>query len=141
MEIWDKDFMVPWLVAYTEPGDTTQRDASQKASEKAKIKRALSACRHAGGMNDAKHAPFAQSRARLARRKRGPCWFPNIRPNTTPPFRCRHRKRHRDRGKMCSPVAPDEEYAPQVLFDAIRSRSALYSYPMGHPWVWFSLQC
>ena len=41
--------LLPWLIAYTRREGLRQRDAAQEASEEAKLERASSACRHAGG--------------------------------------------------------------------------------------------
>ena len=48
MESRDVVLLLPWLVAFSRGGDSRQRDAPQEASEKEKLERASSECRHTG---------------------------------------------------------------------------------------------
>ena len=56
-------FLLLWLMAYTRRGDLRQRDAAQEASEEAKLGRASSACRHAGGVKVAARNLLAEPRS------------------------------------------------------------------------------
>ena len=53
----------PWLMAFTRGGDSRPRDAVHKASEEAKLERASSACRHAGGVRVAARNLLAEPRS------------------------------------------------------------------------------
>ncbi|CAN0518643.1 unnamed protein product, partial [Laminaria digitata] len=117
------------LIAYTRRGDLRQRDAAQEASEEAKLERASSACRHAGGVkvparnllaeprsagNEetwntlvAKFPPEDRAAVSAAAVTAVLASATEVEDGNAPPWR------------------PDDEYASEMLFDVISSRSAL----------------
>ena len=50
VESGDIVLLLPWVMAFTRGGDSRPRDAAHEASEEAKLERASSACRDAGGV-------------------------------------------------------------------------------------------
>ena len=129
VESGDIVLLLPWLMAFTRGRDSRPRDAALEASEEAKLERASSACRHAGGVKVAACNRLAEPRSEGDEE----AWntllskFPSedhatvfaaaaaavlvnaaeVEGGNTPPWR------------------PDDEYASEVLFDVISSRSAL----------------
>ena len=92
-------------MAYTTLQDTMQRNAAKEASEEAKLKRASSAYRHAGGVKSG-----------LGERS---CFLVSV------TCSCVH-ERYRGKGrKYPPPWRPDDWFAPQVLFDVISSQQRL----------------
>ena len=53
---------LPWLIAYTKSEGLSQRHAAQDSSEEAKLERASSTCRHAGGVKVAARNLLAEPR-------------------------------------------------------------------------------
>ena len=60
VESGDTVFLLPWLIVYTRRSKKRQRDAAHDASEEAKLERASSVCRHAGGVKVATHTLLAE---------------------------------------------------------------------------------
>ena len=61
LESGDAVLLLPWLIAYTKREGLIQRDAAQEASEEAKLERASSACRHAGGVKSGSIQPSGRT--------------------------------------------------------------------------------
>ena len=118
-----------WLMAFIRGGDSRPRDAAQEASEEAKLERASSACRHAGGVKVAARDLLAEPRS----------------PGTEETWSTLVSKSpSKDHAAVSAaavvavlasttemedgnapPWRPVDEYASEVLFDVISSLSAL----------------
>ena len=60
VENGDIVLLLPWLMAYTRRRDSRERNAANEDSEEAKLERASSVCRHAGGLKVAARALLAE---------------------------------------------------------------------------------
>ena len=94
VESGDIVLLLPWLMAFTRGRDSRPRDAALEASEEAKLERASSACRHAGGVKVAARNLLAEPRSEETRR-RGTHWCPSSHPKTTPLYPRRRRRLQR----------------------------------------------
>ena len=120
--------LLPWLIAYTRREGLRKRDVSQEALEEAKLTRASSACLHAGGAKMAARNLLAEPRsagneetwntlvvkfppenhaAVSAAATAALASVTEVEDGNAPPWR------------------PDGEYASEVLFDVINSRSTV----------------
>ena len=128
MESGDIVLLLPWLMAFTRGGDSRQRDAAQEASEE-NLERALSACSHTGWVKVAARNLLAEPRSAgneetwstLAAK------FPSEDHAAVSAATAEAVLVSVTEGGdgYAPPWRPDDEYASEVLFDAISSRSAL----------------
>ena len=61
VESGDIVLLLSWLMTFTRGGDSRSRDATHEAPEEAKLERASSACRHAGGVKSSSTQPSCRA--------------------------------------------------------------------------------
>ena len=130
VESGDIVFLLLWLTTFSRGRDSRPRDAALEDSEEAKLERTSSACRHAGGIKVAARNLLAESPSegneetwRILVSK-----FPSedhaaVSAAAAAAAVIASATEVEDRNAL--PWRPDDEYASEVFFDVMSSRSAL----------------
>lgn len=125
MESSDIVLLLPSLMAYAKRGDTRQLDAAQKASEKAKLHRASSACLFAWGVKIAARKILAEAHP-AGNEETGATLMTNSLLKITPSFLQPRRLQTAEvKVRNAFPWCPDDLYASQMIFDVISLHNAL----------------